>query len=701
MRLALSDTLTALRAALAGRYTIERELGRGGMSAVYLAHDLKHDRPVALKVLLPEPAVTLGAERFQREIRLAARLQHPHILAVHDSGEVGGRLWFTMPFVDGESVRDRLRREGRLPVEEALRIAREAAQALQYAHEAGVVHRDIKPENLLLTRDGSTLVADFGIARAVDGVENLTRSGASMGTPAYMSPEQANGEQVDARTDVYSLAAALFEMLAGRPPYTAKTAMGIVTKWLTEPVPTVRALRPEVSETVDQAIGRALARTPADRFATTAELVRALQGSPETTGPIATPKATGRRRLPVVLILALLVLGAAGFLAWRRTAPAPRAAPKELAVLPFDNLGDSADAYFADGIANELRANLSQLDGVEVIARGSSNQYRNTTKPPEEIARELGADYLLTATVQWDRPSGGPSRVQVSPELVEVTAAHAPRAAWQQPFAAELTDVFVVQADIAAEVAGALGVVLGDSVRRELRLRPTESLAAYDEFLKGEAAAQEMKADKAGLRRAIRFYERSVALDTTFAQAWSQLSRARTSLYSNGIPDPALGEAARAAEARARALRPDEPLVYLAAGELYSSVNPIDNGRALAAYEQGLGLAPDDADLLSAAAIAEALLGRWDSVAPRLERARLRDPRSFTVARRLATTRIFLREYAAADSAVDRAIALGPTTPQAVLLKVMTALGRGDSAAARAVIRAASARPLSMGLTLL
>ncbi|HEX2449690.1 MAG TPA: serine/threonine-protein kinase [Gemmatimonadales bacterium] len=697
MRLALSDTLTMLRTALAGRYTIERELGRGGMSAVYLARDLKHDRPVALKVLLPELAATLGAERFQREIRLAARLQHPHILTVLDSGTAERRnggtelLWFTMPYVAGESLRDRLRRERQLPVEEALRIAREAAQALQYAHEAGVVHRDIKPENLLLTRDGSTLVADFGIARAVDGDENLTRTGASMGTPAYMSPEQANAEEVDARTDVYSLAAVLFEMLAGRPPYTAKTAMGMVTKWLTEPVPSVRALRPEVPETVDHAIGRALARTPADRIATTAELVRALRVSPETTGPIATPTA-GRRWLPALLVLALLALGAAGFLARRGIAPAPPVAPKVLAVLPFDNLGDSADAYFADGVANELRAKLSQLHGVEVIARGSSNQYRNTTKAPQEIARELGADYLLTATVQWDRASGGPSRVRVSPELVEVTAAHAPRAAWQQPFAAELTDVFVVQADIAAEVAGALGVVLGDSARRELRLKPTESLAAYDEFLKGEAAVQEMKADNAGLRRAIGFYERAVSLDTAFAQAWIQLSRARTQLYSNGVPDPALGEAARAAAERARALRPDEPLVYLAAGELYSNVNPIDNGLALAEFEHGLSLSPDDPDLLGVAAIAEAVLGRWDSVVPRLERAWLRDPRSFTAARRLTTTRILLRQYDAADSAADRTIALGPTNPHAVFLKVLTALGRGDSAAARAVIRAASAR---------
>ena len=690
----LSDTLTALRTALAGRYTLEHELGRGGMGAVFLARDIKHDRPVALKVLLPELAVSLGADRFQREIRLAARLQHPHILAVHDSGNIAGRLWFTMPFVDGESVRDRLRREPRLPVEEALRIAREAGQALQYAHEQGVVHRDIKPENLLLTRDGSTLVGDFGIARAA-GDEHLTRSGASIGTPAYMSPEQADGEPADARTDVYSLAAVLFEMLAGTPPYTGATAMAIVAKWLTEPVPSVRDARPEVPEAVDQALRRGLARRPEDRFATMAEFVRALQGSSSGSTPVparARPRPTGRRWLPAAVVLALLVLGAGGFFAWRRGAASAAAAPRVLAVLPFDHLGDPADAYFADGIANELRAKLSQLEGIEVIARASSNQYRSTTKAPQEIARELGADYLLTGTVEWDKASGGPSRVRVSPELVEVTAERAPRAAWQQPFAAALTDVFAVQADIAAQVAGALGVVLGDSARRGLRLQPTASLAAYDEFLKGEAAAQEMKASQAGLRRAIAYYERAVSLDTAFAQAWSQLSRARTSLYSNGVPDPALGQAAWAAQERARDLRPDDPLVHLAAGEYYSAVNPIDNARALAEYERGLRLAPGDPDLLSAAAVAEALLQRWDSVTARLDRARRLDPRSFTVARRLATSHIFLRQYAAADSAVDRAIALAPTNPQAVLLKLLVALGRGDRAAADAVVRAAAER---------
>src|SRR5690348_14629214 len=276
----MTDLRSQLQAGLSGSYTLERELGRGGMATVFLAQDLKHERPVALKVLHPELANSLGPDRFLREIKLAARLQHPHILTVLDSGETGGRLWFTMPFVEGESLRDRLRRERQLPVEDAVRIAREAAQALQYAHEHGVVHRDIKPENLLLTRDGNTLVADFGIARAIEAGSDeakLTETGLVVGTPAYMSPEQASGDKgLDARTDVYSLGAVVYEMLAGEPPFTGATAQALIVKRLTEPPPSVRSVRPTVPEAVDHAIRRALAPIAADRFATAAQLAQAL-----------------------------------------------------------------------------------------------------------------------------------------------------------------------------------------------------------------------------------------------------------------------------------------------------------------------------------------------------------------------------------------------------------------------------------------
>jgi DNA-binding SARP family transcriptional activator/TolB-like protein len=416
---------------------------------------------------------------------------------------------------------------------------------------------------------------------------------------------------------------------------------------------------------------------------------------PSTPSPPPAPVIVSPRRTIGVraAALATLVLLAA-VLVWRWTqhSAAEPAGPRRLAVLPFENLGDSADAYFAGGVTDEIRGKLAAMPGLEVVASPSSNLYRGSTRGLPEVARELGVDYLLVGKVRWQRRPEGMSRVRVNPELIRFGPGAPPTTRWQQPIDAALTDVFAVQGDIAGKVADALGVVLGDSARRELTVKPTESLAAYDEYLKGEAAAQEMKADQAGLRRAIGYLQRAVSLDSTFAQAWSQLSRARTSLYSNGVPDQPLADSARTALERARRLLPDDPLVYLAAGDYYSSVNPIENERAMAEYERGLRLAPDDVELLSAAATAGGKLQRWDEVAPRLVRALRLDPRSATVARRVATVHLFLRQYAAADSAVDRAIAIAPTNPQMVLVKVMVALARGDLPGARAVVRAAAGR---------
>ena len=707
------DLPEPLRASLAGRYAIERELGRGGMGAVYLARDIRHDRPVALKILLPGLAARSGLERFEREILVAARLQHPHILTVFDSGFAGDagveQPWYTMPFVDGESLYQRLERERRVPLDDALRIATEAGRALAYAHQQGVVHRDVKPENILLTRDGTTLVGDFGIARALGAPDDrrLTRTGTQIGSPLYMSPEQTNDRAVDGRTDEYALAAVLFEMVTGEPPFPGRTLEAIVARRLANPTPSARALRGTLPEHVDAAIRKALAPAPEDRFATMDEFVRALAApgpgamaaepaslpSPAPAGGPGSPGPRPRaRRAPLVAAAAGLLAGLGLFLWWRgQPAPVrPDRGVRVVAVLPFDNLGDSADAYFADGVADEIRTKLAQVAGLEVIARGSSLEYR-ASRRPANVARELGADYLLTGTVRWEKAAGR-SRVRVTPELVDARAGGPAHTRWAQQFDASLTDVFQVQADIAAKVAGALGVAIADSVRRGIASQPTASLAAWEAFLQGEGATEGMKADQASLRRAIGFYERAVSLDSTFAQAWAQLSRARTSLYSNGVPDQALAEAARAAAERARALRPNEPLVYLATGDYFSSVTPIDNDRATAEYERGLRLAPDNVELLSAVAINGARLKQWDGIVPRLERAMRLDPRSPTAARRLGTALVFLRQFDRADSALDRALALAPANPQMVLLKVMVQLGRGDLAAARGVVRAAAER---------
>ncbi|HET7599649.1 MAG TPA: protein kinase [Gemmatimonadales bacterium] len=300
----MTDGLDHLADALRGRYVFERELGRGGMATVHLAHDLKHDRRVAIKVLHPESAATLGPERFQREIRLAARLHHPHILTVLDSGETespepgGARLWFSMPYVDGESLRDRLRRSGPLPLEEAVRIAREAADALQYAHDHGVVHRDMKPENILLTREGNTLVADFGIARPIgDGAAPITTGGMVMGTPGYMSPEQVSGDPVDGRSDIYALGCVLYEMLAGKPPFTGRTAAAIAAQHLTAVPPVLARSGASVPPPVREAVARALAKDPADRFDSAAAFRAALA--------LAQPGRTRRWGWPVIAAAAL------------------------------------------------------------------------------------------------------------------------------------------------------------------------------------------------------------------------------------------------------------------------------------------------------------------------------------------------------------------------------------------------------------
>jgi serine/threonine-protein kinase len=698
------DLPERVREALADRYTIEREIGRGGMAVVYLARDLRHDRPVALKLLKTDRAHAQGPERFQREIYVTARLQHPHILTVLDSGTVGpgdsgtggGQLWYTMPLVEGESLHQRLTREGRLGVDDALRITREVALALDYAHGQGVIHRDIKPENVMLTRDGVTLVADFGLAQALGTADRLTQSGTVMGTPLYMSPEQMKDEAVDARSDLYALAAVLYEMLSGETPFTGPNLHAIAARRLANPTPSVRVLRPDAPARVDAAIQKAMATKAGDRFGTVAEFAEAIGvGGSDGSGGKAAREGWGARRVSkraLTLAVGILLAGGAVF-AWsgsRAGGHPPHAVPV-VAVLPFDNLGDSADAYFADGVADEVRTKLAQLPGLELIARGSSIAYRGTNRPPAEIARELGADYLLTGTVRWEKGAAG-KRVRVTPELVDARGDKAAKSRWVEPFDAALTDVFQVQGDIATRVASALGVALADSARRILAARPTGSFTAYEAFLKGEAASGGMKGDQASLRRAIAFYERAVALDSTFALAWSQLSRARTSLYSLGVPLPALGDDARRAAERALRLKPNEPSVYLAFGDYYGSVNPIDNAKAVASYEQGLALSPDNVDLLSAAALAQTSLGRWDGVATRLGRAALLDPRSATTARRLSTVQIFLRNYAAADAAADQAVALDPNNPGILFIKVLVEVARGDLDGARAEIRGAAGR---------
>jgi serine/threonine-protein kinase len=690
----VADLREQLQEALAGHYQLERELGRGGMATVYLAGDLKHDRQVALKVLHPELAATLGPARFQREIRTTARLQHPHILPVLDSGEAAGQLWYTMPFVPGESLRDRLRRDSQLPVDLAVDLARQVAMALGHAHRQGVVHRDLKPENILLS-EGQALVADFGVAKALSetGEGPLTETGMAVGTPAYMSPEQATAGHIDARTDVYALGCVLYEMLAGEPPFTGTTAQAILAKRILEPVPHVRTLRDTVSEGLDRTVARALARAPADRFADGDELARALQdhrGEPAaTTATIPTvvvARPRPRRRVPAVALALILgfAIGVGVLFAWRRNHAIAGAEDdsRVIAVIPFESIGDSADAYFADGVTDEVRTKLARIAGLDVIARGSSAEYRGTAKPPRQIARELGANYLLTATVRWNKAPGQTSRVRVTAELVEVSPDRTPRTRWGENFDAAISDVFQVQADIAGQVAGALHVALGDSLRRSLAARPTQNLDAYDAYLRGKQKFGDVAPAK--LRAAASDFQRAVDLDPDFASAWAALSSVHLLLFRSGGLQAGDVEAAGREMERALALGPGLPETYMAQGAWLELKD--DRKGAMAAYESGLRAAPNNVDLLTRLAWVKSDLGHPEAALADLQRASRLDPRSPALAFTRFTTYFTVRRYAEAQVALNEARALVPPSLSWSHEQAWLRAAMGDLAGARAAL---------------
>jgi serine/threonine-protein kinase len=703
----LASIREQLESALAGRYTIERELGRGGMATVYLAQDLRHDRPVALKVLHPELAATLGPDRFEREIKLAARLQHPHICGVLDSGELRSdrtdgqtQLWFTMPFVEGESLRQRLDRVHQIPAEDATRLTLEAADALEYAHQHGVIHRDIKPENILLTGNHA-LVADFGVAKALHGAgpqttpsrgsDSITGTGVAIGTPAYMSPEQATGSrELDARTDIYSLASVLYEMLAGEPPFTGPSVQAIIAKRLaTDPTP-LSVVRPDLPPQLTKVVAKAMHRTPVERQQSAAAFARDLEQAmrPASGAMPAAARARGApwyRRAAAIFVLGLVV-GLGVLFAWRHSHGDEQpvaGGPKRLAVLPFDNQGAREDDYFADGITDEIRGKLATLPGLQVTASRSAATYKGTAKTMQQIASELGVNYLLVGKIRWEK-SGGQSRVRVSPELVDVAKG---ATQWQQAFDASLTDVFQVQGDIAGKVAAALNVALSEGEQAQLGARPTENLAAYDAYLRGnEIAAGFTQTNTLEIRRALGQYERAVALDSTFAPAWANLSRSLSRIVYLGTARGDERTRAKTAAERSLALAPQLGTARQALGEYYYNVQG-DWRTSLEQYTKARDLAPQDPDILVSLSRSLESAGRWDEAVTALKRSQIVDPRSIAPARALAVALLWMRRYPEALEAAKRAVALSPEHPAARETQAMVYLAQGDLPGTQKVIR--------------
>jgi serine/threonine-protein kinase len=659
------DVLDALRRALADRYAIERELGQGGMATVYLAQDLKHHRPVAIKLLRSELATALGPERFLREIEISAHLHHPHILPLYDSGEAEGLLYYVMPYVEGESLRDRLTREKQLPLEDALQIAREVADALGYAHSHGVIHRDIKPENILL-ESGHAVVADFGIARAVGSAatEKLTQTGIAVGTPVYMSPEQAAGsKELDGRSDLYSLGCVLYEMLAGQPPFTGPTVESIVHQHLVTEPPNVTNIRPAVPAPVAAALQRALAKTPADRFNPVALFAEALSGraaAAGTTVPTAPgaviPTKRSRRRLALLGLAALVVV--AGVFAvgrWLRPgAAAPRHPRTAIAVLPFENLSaEGPNAYFAPGLHDELLTQLSKVAALTVISRTSVMGYAGTSKAIKLIGQELGVGTLVEGSVQVVG-----DRLRVNVQLIDAaTDAHL----WAEHYDRTLDDAFAIQSDVAQRIVAAVGVALGDAEQRRVAQAPTANAEAYRLYLQGREYYSRPGYLRQNQEMAQQLFERALALDPDFALARAALSQVHGSMYWWRY-DPSAARAARQREEAEAALRlaPDLPQAHSAMG-LAHYRGRRDYRRALEEFAIALAGLPNDAELWALTGYVHRRLGNWNEVVAAFEKATQLAPLDANLFYDLAgQTYEVMHRYAEAVRAYDRALSLVP-----------------------------------------
>jgi serine/threonine-protein kinase len=486
-----------LNAALADHYIVDRELGRGGMALVYLARDVRHERFVALKTLRPEIAMALGRERFLREIKLAARLQHPNILPVYDSGDAAGTLFYVMPYVEGESLRDRLEREPQLPLDDALLIAREVAEALTYAHSHDVVHRDIKPENIMLS-GGHAIVTDFGIARAVSaaGGDKLTETGLAIGTPAYMPPEQAAGTgKVDRRSDIYSLACVLYETLAGQPPFTGPTAQAIMARHSLDSVPRLKIVRDAIPDDLEAVIEHALEKVPADRYQSAEQFARDLNTA--STGAVSrvTAARVRPRKLPwrraVPLVVGATVLAAIAWIVIGRRGSAGSADGglhrNRVAVLYFrDESRDSSLGYLADGLTEALIDQLGAIRAVDVVSRGGVAPFRGREAPRDSVARVLDAANLVEGEVE-----NLGSRVRVTVRLVDGgSGADLRRQSFQLSSGAQLA----IRDSVAKQAAVFLRERIGDEIRLREERAATRSVDAWTLVQRAERARKDGEA---------------------------------------------------------------------------------------------------------------------------------------------------------------------------------------------------------------
>lgn len=636
-----------LTAALAGRYTVERELGRGGMATVYLAGDHKHGRQVAIKVLRAELAASVGTDRFLREIGIAARLAHPHVVPLIDSGEAAGLLYYVSPYVPGGSLRDRLRETGTLSFKDALRIAQEVGTALDYAHRQGVVHRDVKPENILFA-DGLAQLADFGIARAA-GAAGSTSAGIAIGTPEYMSPEQASGDpSLDSRSDLYGLACVVYEMLAGEPPFTGGSARAIMASQVTATPRPLRAVRPDTPLAVEHALARALAKSPAERFGSVSEFTAALAA---TDAASSTTVAAATRRI---------------------------------AVLPFVNASPDPDnEYLSDGITDELIDALSKVEGLQVASRTSVFALKGKPQDVRGIGALLGVSVALEGSV---RRAG--DRLRITAQLSSTDDG---RLLWSQRYDRALDDVFALQDEIARTIVTTLRATLFADLAAPRLKRYTDNVEAYRLYLKGRYAWNKRTSE--GVIEGIGFFERAIAADPRYALAYTGLADSYAlqldyrSLPVSEVFDLAKGYARRALEL-------DDTLAEAHASLAWAMfIHDWDWAGAAREFERAVDLDPRYATARQWHAFLLASQGRLDDAVVEAHTALELDPASVSIRRAVGWIYYYARRYEQAQHHLTRTIAMNPVADETLRVLGLTLALQGKFDEAERALREALELP--------
>jgi serine/threonine-protein kinase len=616
----VSESLLLAPRFLAGRYVIQREIGRGGMATVYLAEEVKHRRPVAIKVLHPEPGQALGGERFLREIRIAARLSHPHLVPLLDSGESEGHLYYVSAFVPQGSLRDRLRTEGRLPVADATRIACEVGAALDYVHRAGFVHRDVKPENILFA-DGHALLADFGIARAcsADRLEPITASGLVFGTPEYMSPEQASGDQdLGVRSDVYSLGCVMFEMLAGAPPFTGGPARAIMVRQVTEPPPRLRAIAPDVPAAIESAVARALSKDPDHRYATVGAFTTALESAPSA---------------------ALLA----------------KSVSHSVAVLPFVNASsDPENEYLSDGITDELIDALAKVNGLRVAARTSVFALKGKPQDVRAIGALLDCTHVLEGTV---RRAGQQLRV-----TAQLSSTEDGGLIWSQRYDRQLDDVFAIQDELARTIVDTVRTTSFGAPAPAPHKRHSQNAQAYRLYLRGRYEWNRRTQD--GVAAGIHYFEQAIAEDPGYALAYTGLADCHAlGVDYRSVPVIEGFEAAKAYARKAIAL--DDSLAEAHASLAWSQfVYDWDWEAADREFRRAIALDPQYAIAHQWYAFLLASRGQLNEALVESHTAVELDSGSVSARRSLGWAYYYARRYDQARYHLERAIAMNPTTEE-------------------------------------